>query len=454
MTHYHFIGVCGAGMSAIAGYLLARGNSVSGSDRSHSTESDRLSTLGLQFHAPQSLKTVEQLAPTHLIRSAAVPETNVECTYHAAKHYRRGAFLAELCNAHGKSIAICGTHGKGTTSGYLVSILSQRKQSYSYILGAKLKRDATNYRYEDEGELVVEVDESDRTHRLHRPHLLIINNLEADHLNEYGTLEALVDDFATLARNTIAAKGHVILHIDGDGATQLDEKLADLTAADGLMRLCWQGQNPRANFIARKNTKFTIEIIEATSSQSLFAIQTQLPGIANQKNAAMAALCAHQLGVARATIEAGILAFEGMYDRLECHHGTAGTEVYTDYASHPTCIDNDLRALRRPDRRILAIFHPYRPSLMRYHWRRLISALSLADEVILLPLDLCGETPITGINAPEMARQITETGTLASVRSIEAIEEYLSKIATKSMTIVVFAGGYLFQRIKQATGCR
>ena len=223
-----FIGIAGAGMASLARYVLEQGNEVLGSDPYASAQAraywtDRGCRIFTE-HAAQNIDGADLV-----IYSSAIPANNVERMAASARGIAvsRGEALARFANAHGGSIAVCGTHGKGTTSGAICHILETAHIPAGDILGAVPRGRLSSSRYvENSRYLVCEVDESDKTHLYHRPKLLLLNNVEVDHLNTYKDLDDIVDCFAQHIRS--CTESTVIVHYAGVGAPKLYARLADL----------------------------------------------------------------------------------------------------------------------------------------------------------------------------------------------------------------------------------
>lgn len=450
----HFIGIAGAGMSALAFYLLAAGYDVRGSDCRLSPVLEDLAAKGAVIYTCQEASHLKDA--DWVIYSSAVPADNperVEARRRGIEEVQRGALLAYLSNAHPHSIAVCGTHGKGTTAGAILAMVEAAKWRCSYILGAPVLGQTSASHYESDSEVfIVEVDESDRTHLFHRPSILLLNNVEVDHLNEYKDLDDIVESFKTLIVDCLNSDCQVVFQVDGIGSPPLAESLKPHSH---LYFALWEPDSAKIN--TRDSSLFWTQTINRGDTGNYrFYVQSggmealllapRLGGLANAHNIFSAACVAKRLGLSDDAIREGSETYEGLNDRCQTWlNEDKDIELVTDYASHPTSIRYDIAWKRSGNRQIIAVFQPYRYSLMSHHWEALIESLATADCVMLAPLDPCGEIANEGISSLHMARGIEELGTKASAfDSLEELELAISESLTAQDCLMVFGGGAIF----------
>lgn len=440
-----FIGIAGAGMASLARYVLEQGNEVLGSDPYASAQARAYWTdRGCRIFSEHAAQNID--GADLVIYSSAIPANNVERMAASARGIAvsRGEALARFANAHGGSIAVCGTHGKGTTSGAICHILETAHIPAGDILGAVPRGRLSSSRYvENSRYLVCEVDESDKTHLYHRPKLLLLNNVEVDHLNTYKDLDDIVDCFAQHIRS--CTESTVIVHYAGVGAPKLYARLADLDRViwiapmDSPCAAQW-----RYRYVSCDEMQhYTMALQHGDMQMTLVC---GLAGRANAQNLISAAVAALTEGVPSEAVLEACRTYAGLRDRCEvtCH---GQRSLVTDYASHPTCVENDIAWNRTQCRRIIAIYHPYRYSLMAYHWEGLARALSAADIVLLAPFDGAGEAPIEGLDSHDLARRIhaqNSACTAIAFDSFEALEADAKQRMEDGDRLIIFGGGPLF----------
>lgn len=449
----HLIGIGGAGMHSLALYLYEAGHEISGSD---CMAGDEL----CQFWKDRNVAVYKNHAPEHIgnaecvIYSAAVPIDNVE--RQAARRRNigisRGEALARFANRHAGSIAVCGTHGKGTTAAGISFALCALGCHVSDILGATPLKRHQPCRFDPDAQyLVCEVDESDKTHRFHRPKLLLINNVEADHLNVYKDLEDIVGSFESHVRSCLDAGAMVVIHYSGAGAPSLYQRLADCRQ---IRWIAPEGALDSPDFayeITPPNDMGICRLTFRGASGVAVQITPALGGRANAQNLASVVAVLNTLGWPLEEIAPVLESYEGLCDRCEIQT-IRRRKFVTDYASHPTCIKNDIEWIRARCARVVAVYHPFRYSLMQCHWNEIAQALSGADEIDILPFDGGGETPVGDISSESLAQKIRGLGkiSLSFTNARDCIHHAVKQIRPNdSDTLIVFSGGAVFKMVKE-----
>ena len=443
----YFIGIAGAGMHSLALYLSECGHDVWGSDPGATQEvCDFWAKRGSQIHKTQVAENIE--GADLVVYSAAVPASNPERMAAADRGIAcsRGEALARFANAHDCSIAVCGTHGKGTTSAAITAMIEAANIPVSDILGAvPIGRTQPAKHVPHDKYLVCEVDESDKTNTFHRPGILVINNVEEDHLNVYRDLDDIVTTFENHVRQCLVHGSRVIIHHAGIGAPLLRQKLAD---CDGIYWVCSEQPMDDADLrctIAPPNTQGRCRLTLCEPDGTLTQILPALGGCANAQNLATAFAVGRALGIPATQLTQALTDYKGLNHRCQMTEMN-GVFLVPDYASHPTCIHNDISWIRSRARRVLAIYHPYRYSLMQCHWERLGKTLSEADLVYLLPFDPCGEPAIKGIDSPNLAQNIENNGGHAQAfESFESTFEAVRQNLQIGDALMIFAGHKAFE---------
>lgn len=452
----YFIGIAGAGMHSLANYLSQAGHIVTGSDPGAGENCRRFwEERGSSIHLDQKADNIKDA--DLVVYSAAVPASNPE--RRQAESMRigcsRGQALARFANEHRASIAVCGTHGKGTTAAAIVRVLSDAGLTVSDILGAvPIGEDQPSHYKENADYLVCEVDESDKTNLLHLPKILLINNVEEDHLNIYHNLEGIVSCFEQHVRQCIEHHTRVYIHYSGLGAPLLYDRLKDCPqiewiAPEGVLDtpcIAYQIDSPDDNG--------SCPIIIREASGDIYRFVPRLGGRANAMNLASCIAVARGLDIPAHTIVQSLQEYQGLYDRCQLQY-IHQYILATDYASHPTCVENDIEWVGNCAKRIIAVYHPYRYSLMQCHWEALARNLSAADIVLLAPLDGAGEPPIDGLTSESLAALILKNNAGCDARAFttfDALETQAGEIIQPGDALIIFGGGPLFDMGRRIVG--
>ena len=350
---YHFIAVGGVGMSGLAKYLLQEGFTVSGSDISESKYTKQLVELGGKIFIGHDADNVPENAV--VVVSSAIRENNVELMKArdlGLKVYHRSDLLAELSSRKSKFIGFSGTHGKTTTSGMASYLLSKSNLNPSFVVGGIIPEYNTNAEYTDNDIFIAELDESDGTIVKYSPKILVINNLEPDHLDFYTDgMASLLKTFETVLSN-LSSDAKVIINNDNDGVMQLKGLLNYISY--GLKEADYVAQN-----IVYRHGETEFEVYY--SGSLLCSIKIILPGEHNVYNALAVVAALHQSGCDVNKIVEHFETFTGMGRRFQKVAELGSIVVYDDYAHHPTEIKSTLSAMRSfTDKKVVAVFQPHR----------------------------------------------------------------------------------------------
>jgi UDP-N-acetylmuramate--alanine ligase len=396
MSRTHFVGIGGIGMSAVARVMLARGLAVSGSDSADLLVLAELRALGAEVHLGYDASHVAG-ADTVVI-STATRETNPELVAARAAGtavVHRSVALAGLLEGH-RAVAVAGTHGKTTTTAMLMSALQACGADPSYAVGGELPGGAVNGHH-GSGELfVVEADESDGSFNAYRPYGAIVTNVEADHLDHHGTVEAYEQAFVDFAATVT---GPLVVCLDDPGAARLGER------ATGTVRTYGTARGADLRLTDLRGSTYDAVL----SGEPLGTIVLQVAGEHLARNSAAALLMAVELGFPAAQAIQGLAAYTGVRRRMELKGSAAGVRVYDDYAHHPTEVRAQLEAARQvaDGGRVIAVFQPHLYSRTVDFADGFGAALALADEVVVLDIYGAREDPVPGVTGALVADAVT-----------------------------------------------
>lgn len=388
----HVVGIGGAGMSAIAWVLACMGHQVSGSDLRANQGMDRLVARGVRVavgHSADHGGDAELLAI-----STAVSERNPEVM--AARQrgipvHRRAEILAAIC-ATRSTLAVAGTHGKTTTSSMLALILVEAAWRPSFIIGGDVNEIGTGAVWDEGQHLVVEADESDGTFLELGAAGGIVTNVEADHLDYYGSFEALQQAFQ---RFVTTLTGPAVVGIDKPFGAAL--AIGARTQKAGLVTF---GESPDADYRTRavRSSRAGAQFELWRSGEFVGPVALPIAGAHNAANAAAAAALALEIGVPFPAIQAALGRFAGVARRLQFRGEAAGVTFIDDYAHLPSEVAAALAAVRSGDwGRVVAVFQPHRYSRTEAVHADFRDSFVDADLIVLTDVYAAGEAPRPGV---------------------------------------------------------
>jgi UDP-N-acetylmuramate--alanine ligase len=385
----HFVGIGGAGLSAIARIMLARGISVSGSDGNDSPALDALRELGARVHIGHAAEQVHDVDT--LVVSTAIREDNPEYVAAVAQGLRilpRSAALFAVM-AGKRTIAIAGTHGKTTTTSLVTVALQAAGADPTYAIGGDLSSTGVNAADGASDLFVAEADESDGAFLVYSPEIAVVTNVDADHLDQWGTEEAYQAAFVDFL-DRITPGGLLITWADSDATASL----AGEARARGL-RVVTYGLSADADLSAHDlrhdGTRTTFEVRRGV--ESLGEVTLQIPGAHYVLNSLAALAVGFELGLSPELLREGLAAFTGTRRRMERKGEIAGVRVYDSYAHHPSEIHGDLQAARSVagEGRLIVAFQPHLVSRTRIFGEQMGVELGAADEVVITDVYLARE---------------------------------------------------------------
>jgi UDP-N-acetylmuramate--alanine ligase len=391
----HFVGISGVGMSAIAKVLLERGFAISGSDLKKSRASVLLEAMGADVHVGHDATLVEGVDV--VVVSSAIPHTNPEVR--AAKEagitiITRGDALASLVNEE-RSVVVAGTHGKTTTTSMIVSILQSAGENPTYLVGGGLNDSGTNAR-SGTGPVVAESDESDGSFLLLRPEVAVVTNVDADHLDHWGSVENIRSAFETFLSSV--SRTAVLPHGES--------RLIEACRSRGVSTLTFGGEGDLKASDAELHGDGSDFALRHGTEEA--GVTLPVPGAYNVTNALAAAGGCLASGLSLETVARGLSSFRGVERRFQLRGAAGGVAVVDDYAHNPTKVRAVLAAakLGAHDGRwnqVVAVFQPHRYSRTRSFYRDFGGAFADADRVVVTDIYGAGEEPVPGVTGKLIA---------------------------------------------------
>lgn len=392
----HFIGIGGIGVSALAKYYLYRGEEISGSDLIYPKDVFSEEELKkIKFHLGHNSKNISKNIKL-VIYSFAIEKNNPELL----KAKKLKIPILSYPQALGKltknyyTIAVSGMHGKSTTTAMISQILIDAKLDPTVIIGSKVKNfgpkgEASNFRYGKSQFLVIEADEYRAGFLNHHPNILVITNIEPEHLDYYRNLENIFKAFSKLIFNLKGERKYLIVNKDDKGVRKLIIKNKKIIKEKGINLIFYS--------LKEKNIK----------------IKLKVPGKHNISNALVALKVAEVLGVKKSIAIKSLEKFSGIWRRLEFKGIINGAKIFDDYGHHPTEIISTLQAAKEilPKKgRLFIIFQPHQYYRTYYLFDQFIHAFDLADYVVILDIyTVAGresQSIIKKVNSEKLVKEI------------------------------------------------
>ena len=438
----HFIGIGGAGMSGIALVLHERGCKVTGSDLKASHYVRELEDAGIEVHVGHEASTIDAVMPQVIVTSTAIPETNPEVL--RARElgipiWPRAKMLSYLSN-DALTVAVAGTHGKTTTSSMVATMLDKLGLDPSFLIGGVVEGYDTNGKNGDGGYFVCEADESDGSFLYLNPDVVVVTNIEADHLDHYGTLDNIEKTFCKFM-DLVGEKGTVI--INGD-----NPHYAELARSTGR-RVVTYGFDESCDYVCRpEDTHHKIESNFSVATPSRGEVHVTIaanPGRHNMANATAALAVADVLGQDVDEAVCALSQFKGARRRFTHVGDVAGVTVVDDYGHHPTEVAVTLAAAKDLQfSRIVCVFQPHRYSRTQALADKFAHAFKDVDVLRVMDVFSAGEMPIPGISGKTISSGVAATGEVADVEYVpnrrKLVEELVDLVRPGDLLITQGAG--------------
>lgn len=415
---FHFIGVGGIGVCGLAEILHNMGAKVTGSDVQENANTERLKKMGIQVMIGQRAENVGTCDV--VVHSSAISKSNPEMQAARAQSIpliQRGEALAELMRLK-RGIAVGGTHGKTTTTTMLGSLLMNAKTNPTLYVGGRIDVLNSTVKLGDGEWMIAEADESDNSFNRLSPEIVIITNIDSDHLDYFKSMDSLKNAFLSFA-SRIPFYGVAIVCGDDPAVREIFSNFPKRVLFYGF------GDN---NDIRIAGEKGSYEFFENEKSLGIFRLH--VPGKHNALNAAAAITAAIRSGLNFSQAAQGILDYKGVDRRFHFKGDAQSVAIYDDYAHHPTEVRATLQAFREkfPDRRIVMLFQPHRFSRTEMCWNDFLTAFSLSDLLLLTDIYPAGEKPIDGVHSERLSKEVQHRN-VQYFPKLESAEEMLAKLA-------------------------
>ena len=436
----HFIGIGGSGMSGIARILIGMGHVVTGSDLRDSSNVAALRELGAKIYIGHDQSNLGD--PDTVVVTSALWPTNPE--YLLAKEkgipvIHRSQALAKLASSK-RLIAVAGAHGKTTSTGMVITALMAMGQDPSFVNGGVINSVGQSSS-SGKGELfVIEADESDGSFLLYDTAISLITNVDPDHLDHYGSIEAFHRVFADFANKS---KELVVISSDDQGAKEVAKLITKpmITfgeAKDATVRV----QN------IKEDARISFELVYKDEKSSAKLI---LAGRHNALNAAGAVATLVSLGFDFQASVLEVAKFEGTERRFELHGQERGVSVYDDFAHHPTEVQAALNGARAVvgSGKLITVFQPHLYSRTRLFAKEFAQVLAESDEVVLLDIYAAREDPEPGVTGELILNNFSDQSKIHYAPNWEEASAKAASLADSGDFIVTMGCGDVYRMVPQ-----
>ena len=437
IQHINFVGIGGSGMSGIAEVLLTLGYHVSGSDLQESETVQRIRALGGTVFIGHDAANVG--AAQVVVVSSAVSPTNPEVLAAKAKVVPvipRAEMLAELMRLK-YGVAIAGAHGKTTTTSLVANVLAEGGLDPTIVIGGKVNALGSHARMGRGDLLVAEADESDGSFLKLSPAVVVVTNVDQEHLDHYKTMERLCDAFLEFI-NKIPFYGLAVLCGDDPHLSALLPRV--------IKRYQTYGLTAAANLVGT-DIELHLGVAEFSAhlrGEPLGRFRVAMPGVHNVRNALAAIAVGLELGVSVPHIAQALSGFKGVERRFQVLGEKGGIMVVDDYGHHPTEIKATLAAAKNGwERRLVVLFQPHRYSRTKQLLNEFPAAFRQADHVFLTDIYPAGEAPIPGVTGERLAEAFHTAGvppTTYVPRKEQLVDAVLPTLKRGDVVVALGAG--------------
>ena len=433
----YFVGAGGIGMAALERYYLAQGKRIAGYDRTPSDLTHALQQEGVHIDFDENPELIPDYCRdperTLVVYTPAIPDTHQGLAYfreHGFEVLKRAALLG-MVTRNSKGLCFAGTHGKTTTSSMAAHILHDSGIGCNAFLGGVLRNYDSNFLLSSTSPYsVIEADEFDRSFHHLRPYIAVVTSTDPDHLDIYGTPEAYLESFAHFTE-LVQPRGSLIVHTGLALKPRVGNDVTTYTYGRE------EGDFHAAN-IRKRDGEITFDLV--TPWETIADVSLGVPVDINIENAIAAMAACRLIEVPAEAMRKAIASFMGPKRRFEFwlkEPGDKGKVMIDDYAHHPDELRASIASVRDlyPGRRLTVIFQPHLYTRTRDFAPGFAQALSLADEVILLPIYPAREQPIPGVTSEMILNQVSSTK-----KCIYSKENLIRSIELSNFDVLLTAG--------------
>ena len=427
----YFIGAGGIGMSALVRYFLAKGKKVAGYDRVESALTKELNAEGAEIHYEDNTDLIPTVfkdkTQTLVVWTPAVPNDHSELTFFRENGFeimKRAQVLGEITRTT-RGLCVAGTHGKTTTSSMIAHLLKQSKVNCNAFLGGILKNYDNNLLLSETSDLtVIEADEYDRSFHWLSPYMAVITSVSPDHLDIYGTEAAYKEGFSHFA-SLIKENGVLLMEENVDIELRLQKGVkvyryschpaldagSPEKPVNAYLGIAGQARNDSVSFYAQNirinNGEIFFDFV--TPERIIPDIQLGVPVKINILNGVAAMAIAYLNGISDDELRTGMASFQGTKRRFDFHIKRDDLVLIDDYAHHPDELAASISSVRLlySHKKLTVIFQPHLYSRTNDFYKEFAKSLSLADEVILIPIYPAREEPIPGVSSQMILDLVT-----------------------------------------------
>lgn len=432
----HLVGIGGISMSALAQYFLTEGFEVSGSDVRENEQTMLLRGLGAEIHIGHDVSNIDKGTVGLCIFTSAVKEDNVEldyCRQNSIPVVRREQALGDIFDDYPFGVAVCGSHGKTTTTGMLAHILDGLQKNPAVFIGGVLKRSGSNFEKGGGEYCISEACEYRESFKYLHPYVSVLLNIELDHTDYFRSLRHVKDSFVAFTQNT-RPDGCVVLNADGiDAFTRARIKGRKITF--GLKRGC----DVRAVKLVQTNGNFSFDV--KAEGNTVGHVDLKVAGRHNVYNALAAVAACFCLGLDMPTVCMLLSGFAGVsrrYETFDCGY----TNIVADYAHHPSEIKALLDAVKlKSFDNIYMVFQPHTYSRTKGLFDRFVYCFSGVKKLWILPIYAAREKPIENVSGKTLAAAVDRVTPCEYVEDFAAAKKKIRETADKNDIVLIVGAG-------------
>lgn len=425
----YFIGIGGIGMSALARYFNANGETVKGYDKMPSPLTAKLQEEGIEIHFEDNIEQLDKNADL-VVYTPAIPNDQKILNWYQGNNFnlqKRSQVLGTLTQDT-YCIAVAGSHGKTTVSSMIAHMLNETIGCTAFLGGIVINF-GSNYINSNNKTVVVEADEYDRSFMTLKPNITVITSIDTDHLDIYGNYENIVKEFKEFAQ----------LNAE-DGLLIAQEEIADLDLNENTTQVSYGIENGEI-FVSNYRIESGKYFFDVNFGEEIIKdFELNLAGKHNVENAVAAIIAVKTMNVPSEEIKKALASFKGIYRRFEKRAETGNTIYIDDYAHHPNEIKALLESVKElfPNRKIVAIFQPHLFSRTKDLAEDFAKYLSIADEVLLMPIYPAREKPMKGVTSDLILKELSVEGKI--VEKEDLISEVKAIIENNEPKVILTIG--------------